>query len=442
MKKLMILMLTMAMALQLAACAQVERLKEVELPPLPTVTERPAATPAPAELPEAAPEQMETQAAAPAETGEDQSVIVNFHKTQYTELDPAAGERMILDFSYVTPHVTLPGRESAADAINEYIAMLDETYYTGNDYGDGYSSGYNGMLEQALDNFSYVHETGAEMPLEFYSARTVDVPRADGQVLSLYFNTSTYTGGAHGIYEGSAYVFDTETGALLTLDRLTPDYETFSALVVQKMLEQAHGDAELSAAIGSYIEEKDWALSFARLLREGSWYLDQNGLVLFSTLYELAPYAAGIQSFTVSYDELGELLDARFRMEDKQAEGGFELLRMSEVEEGSFPILDFVQTGEGGEALCLKSGERVYDVSLSRVSYAEDVNRFYKTETLWLCSVMRGEGVQLAADLGGAIPGLMLEYRSGDGLHRALLTMSGADGSLALTEDGFDPILQ
>ncbi len=437
MKKLMILMLTMAMALQLGACAQLERLKDVELPPLPTVTVTPEATSAPVEVTatpvEAPAEPQQTPVAAQSE----QSVIVNFRKTAYQEFDPVTGERQILDFSYITPHVSIPGRETAADTINEYIAMLDETYFTGNDYGDGPSDGYNGLLEQALDNFSYVYETGAEMPLEFFSSRTAEVLRADSRVLSLYFNTSTYTGGVHGMYGGSAYVFDTETGALLTLDQLTPDYEAFSALVVQKMLEQAHSDENLSAAISSFIEEKDWAFSFVKLLRENSWYLDENGLVLFSTLYELAPYAAGIQSFTVSYDELGELLDARWRPDAKQGEGGFEFLRMSQVEEGSLPILDYVQTAESGEQLCLKSGARVYDVTLSRVGFVEDTNGFYQAETLWFCSLMRGEGVQLAADLGGAIPGLMLSWHSGDGLHRALLTMSGEDGSLVLAEDGF-----
>ena len=440
MKRMMILLLALAMALQLAACARVERLKDVELPPLPTVTVKPEATIAPVEVPAAPVETPAPQESADGESAEEamrQSVIVNFRKTAYTEFDPANGEQQILDFSYVTPHVTIPGREAAADAINEYIAMLDESYYTGNDYGDGVSDGYNGFLEQALDNFSYVHETGADMPLEFFSERTAEVPRADGRVLSLYFNTSTYTGGAHGIYVGSAYVFDTETGSLLSLDRITPDYEAFSALVVEKMLEQAHADADLSAAISSFIEEKDWAFSFARLLREGSWYLDENGLVLFSTLYELAPYAAGIQSFTVSYEELGELLDPRYRVGDRQAEGGFTFLRMSQVEEGSVPVLDFVQAAQDAEQLCLISGERVYDVTLSRVGYLEEENTYYKTEILWFCSVMQNEAVQLSANLVGADTQLLLSYRSGDGQHRALLSLSAEDGSPRLVEDGF-----
>lgn len=444
MKKILTLLLVLSMTLALGACAQVEKLKNVELPPLPQVTPVPEETepePAPQETPAPTPEPEPSEEPAPTVDNSEamrQCVMVNFAKTVRDEYDPAEGEQKILSFSCVTPHVTIPGREDAADAINEYIARLDESYYTGNDYGDGPSDGFNGMLEQALDNFSYVRETGAELPLEFSSSRDASVQRADGRVLSLFFNTSTYTGGAHGLYVGSAYVFDTETGELLTLDKLTDNYEAFSALVVQKMLEQAKNDEEMKTAISSFLNESEWPRNFARLLREGSWYLDDKGLVLFSTLYELAPYAAGIQSFSVSYEELGDLLDAKWRIGEKKGEGGFTFLSMSQVEEGSFPILDIVMIDDTGEQLCLKSDTCVYDVTLSRVGYVEELERFYTEETLWHCSCMQDAGVQLTLTLPESVPNVALSYRSGDGgIHRCLLTQSGEDGSLVLMDEGF-----
>ena len=442
MKKLLILVVVLALALSFTSCAQLDRLKGIDLPPLPTVTERPAATEKP-ETDPAAPAETEAPVVV-VETGKSdadamrQSVVVNFRKTVMEEYDPAEGTQRILLFSYVTPHVTMPGREAAADAINEYIAMLDETYVTGNDYGDGPSDGYNGLLEQALDNFTYVHETGAGLALEYSSERTANVARADGRVLSLVTNTSSSTGGAHGIYVESAYVFDTETGALLTLDKLTPDYAAFSTLVVQKMVEQAHSNQELYDAISSFVEESEWERSFAHLLREGSWYLNENGLVLFSTLYELAPYAAGIQTFTVSYADLGELLYERWRVGEKQGEGGMEAQFLSDVAEGSFPIFDFVQIDANGQQLCLRSGARIYDVRLQRAEYMDWNNSFALGETFWFCSCMENAGVQLVAELPEILPTLAGSYRTGAGeLHRALLIQSGEDGHLILQEEGF-----
>lgn len=441
MKKLLILVVVLALALSFTSCAQLDRLKSVELPPLPTVTERPAATEQPA-AETAAPAETEAPIVI-VETGSDsaeamrKSVVVNFRKTAMEEYDPAEGTQVILRFSYVTPHVTMPGREEAADAINEYIAMLDETYVTGNDYGDGPSDGYNGLLEQALDNFTYIHETGAELGMEYSSERTANVERADGRVLSLVMNTSSYTGGAHGVYVESAYVFDTETGALLTLDKLTPDYAAFSTLVVQKMVEQAHSDQELHDAITGFVDESEWERSFAHLLREGSWYLDENGLVLFSTLYELAPYAAGIQTFKVSYDELGELLYERWRPGTMQGEGGMEALFLSDVTEGSFPILDFVQVHENGQQLCLRSGACVFDVRLQSAYYMDWNEGFALNETYWFCSCMENAGVQLVAELPEVVPNVAVSWRTGDGeQHHALLVQSGEDGHLILQEDG------
>ena len=443
MKKVLTILLALFMLLQLAACSQLSSLKSVELPPLPEITEKPEVRPMAESVTETPPMAQEPVFELPPtdDPSEDMhcAVIVNFRSTLLEDYDPAEGTEKILRFSYVTPHVTIPGREDAADAINEKIAMLDETYYTGNDYGDGPSDGYNGFLEQAIDNFTYAREMGVDIPLEFEAERTVDVERADGRILSLYFNEYSFLGGAHGSYVGKAYVFDTKTGTLLTLQDLTPDYEAFSSFVAQKMVEQAQNDEDMREEISPFIPEEDWERSFARLLREGSWYLDDEGLVLFSQLYELASYAAGIQSFTVSYEDLGSLLFDKWRPGVKETAGSFELLELGQMEEGSFPILDMVQLSENGEQLCLRSGECVYDVVLSRADYSEDLNRFFLEGTLWYCSCMQNSGVQITAVLPETVPDLALSWRGEDGMrHTALLTRSGENGALILMEESLE----
>lgn len=448
MKKMLALILALMTAVQLCACAEVEKLKNVELPPLPKVTA--AAQAEPAAQPTEAPAQ-ETQAPQEAAATEEAPVVdeaaaeamkrrvtVNFGKTEMLEYDPADGRQLILNFSYVTPHVSIDEGDAAAEKINEYLAMLEETYYTGNDYGDGPSYGYYGMLEQAEDNFAYVHENSLDLPVEFEESRSVKLERADGRVLSFLFGEYLFTGGAHGMYSSRAYVFDAQSGELLTLDAITPDAEALRSFLVQRMMEQVEQDEALREEIDAYLYEKSREEALSALLREGSWYLDEQGLVIFSDLYELAPYAAGIQSFRVTYEELGDLIDARLLPGVKRGEGGFDFLTMDEVEEGSFTILDKISVG-GEQELCLKSGECVFDAALCRAEYYDWNNSFGLGEMLWYCSCMQNCGVQLTAELPDGVPNLALCYRSGDGeLHRCLLTQSGEDGHLMLLEEGLN----
>lgn len=439
MKKRILVLLCLLLCVSLCACDRLDRLKEVELPPLPTVTIRPESASDSPEPTEAQPEELATAAPLPAEDSADMTlpVIVSFQKTELVETDPAAHEQKILTFSYVTPRVTIPGRDEVSAKINEYIGMLDETYYTGNDYGDGPSSGYNGMLEMAEDNFTYAYESGTDLLLEFESIRDAEVLRADGRVLTLSFGTFTYSGGAHGLYVKRAYVFDTRSGELLSFDQLSADSSALRTYLVQRMVEMAKTDPELAAAIDGFVDEASRETSFAALLRDGSWYLDERGLVVFSDLYEISAYAAGMQSFVFPYEELGGLVDTKFFPDLRTSRGAFSIHALDSVQDGSFPILDMLTLDEGMTQLCLQSGERAYDVMLQRTYYNENVGSFDLSDPLWYCSCMENSGLQLTTDIPDSFPNLALSYRGENGeMHRCLISQSGEDGRPLLLEEG------
>ena len=436
MKKILALLLILAMAASLGACAGVEELKKIELPSLPEVSSEPEV-----ETVNDAAGQPEEEAEEPVpepdpEIPVDGRVIVNFKETSLEGFDPAEGEQLILRFSYVTPHVVIRGRDAAAETINEYLAMLDETYYTGNDYGDGPSTGYNGMLELAEDSFTYARESGQELPMELYSMRDAKVLRADDHVLTILMTDDQYTGGVHGIYSDRAYVFDTENGKLVTLDQLSGDYEALSAEILRQMLKQSEEDEDIASAMDSFIPEEERESALSALLREGSWYLDGDGMVLFSDLYELSSYAAGILSFRIPYADLEGLIDVRWIPGEKTAEGEFSFLFMDDVKDGSFEFVDKVTVSENGEELCLRCEGTAFDVSLSRVEYLDYLDAFSARDQIWCCSSMQDAAVQLAAVLPEGVPNLMLSYRSGGEEHRCLLTQSGEDGSLILLSEG------
>ena len=421
MKKIMALILVLALAATMCACDELEKLQQVELPPLPTVepSQEPETTPEPAEeSPEPSPE--------PLELGN--RVIVSIKNNTEIHNAPDNEAQRILTFSYDTPQVHIEGNDAAAAAINDHIAVLDELYYSGTGNGDG----INAMLEMALDNYSYAMDTGAELGLEYSSDRTVSVPRADNAVVSLILSTNTYTGGVHGNYFDRGYVYDAQTGELLTLEKLTSDADAFSAFAASYLVELAKND-ETYASL-DLIEDLPSAM--AALLREGSWYFDDNGLVVFSDVYELASYAEGIIRFTIPYGALEDYIDAKWLPTQRQSgDGSFEVSLLSDVPSGSVEIIDRVTADSEGLELCLKAVGTVYDVSISSVEYADYSHKFFETASHWACSYMSDCAIQLVTLIPEGMPNLMISYTTADGVHHhSLISQSGVDGSISLTD--------
>ncbi len=440
MKKIFALILCLAMAFSMAACEELDALKNVELPPPPSAKDTEEVTESPTPAPETKEKAEEEVKAEPIEN----FVIVRNEKTVIQDYDPAEGTQLILTFSYDTPKVYIDGRDDVNAKINEYIGILDETYYTGasgTEYDITAPVGYNMFLQVAQDNFTYYHDNNAEnVSLEFSSVRDFDVERGDGNVLSLVFHTATYTGGAHGQYFDTGYVFDTQTGERLVLADLSSDYDGLVSFLTQRMVETANSNENYKEKITN-INPEEYAENFAKLLRDGSWYFNNEGLVIFSFAEEFSSYDAGMVSFTIPYAELEGKIDAKFIPEAKSGKGEFQISPMKDVPEGSFQMIDklnMLPENTQGEELCLSAKGNVYDVKLVNVSYAD---KFYELETVWYASEMGDSALQLLTVIPEGIPNLMLKYRMADGTEQSfLITQSGKDGSYLLIDDDIEAV--
>lgn len=443
MKKLFALLMIFAMALSFSACARIENLKDVALPPLPEISEEAESTPVPTATP------VPTLLPVPQSVQETTNpklanhVIVGVSSTRQEFFDPQNGTELILSFGYDTPIVYIEGNDAASAAINEYIAALDETYNTGNDYGVGTALGLNAMLEMATDHYGYVINSGleGELGFELSAQRSAYITRADSDVISLVFHSYEYTGGAHGVYTECGYNFDTETGALLGLEDLSEDTEALKAHLADCMIKLYENDETgyySECMPEGYIEDGDYASAIRAVIREGSWCLDQNGIIFFSDLYELGPYSSGITEFHVSYADIKSYIDEKWLPDEKTGEGEIKLLMLSEVEDGSAEIIDRVVVNDEGQQICLSAEGVIYDVKLSKVAYSD---RFYETDQLWACSYMNDCMLQISTHIPEGMPELMVSYTDGDGIyHRLLITQSGVDGSLILAGDDIEAV--
>lgn len=441
MKKITALILVLTLALALCGCANLENLKNVDIPPLPEATEEPTPEPEATPVPT---EEIDTSDST-AQSTVPNHVIVSIENHSEEHYDPQYGTTCILTFSYDTLEVYIEGRDDATQAVNEYLATLDDTYYTGNSYDDTEDdseqpSGMSGYLEQATDNYVYAVQNGlTDLPLEFSCLRTTSVGRLDDQVISLLYNTNTYTGGAHGSYVNRGYVFDSETGEVVTLDTLSEGHEDFKTFAANYMLQlyQQDEDSYYSERVATDMLTTDVNSAITAVLRDGSWLFNDEGMYIFSDLYELGPYAAGLTEFLIPYSELEGQIDDKWLPQshvDSETDGSIELKAQSDVADGSIEIIDKVVVDEDQTQLCLVADGTIYDVLLSEVGY--NGSSFYESSELWAASYMSDCALQLVTQIPEGMPNLRISYKNAAGEETSLLlSQSGEDGGYILVNE-------
>ena len=279
-KRIFALVMALCLVFALAACGEEETAES------PAATEEAEESPAAEETP-AAEESTDPEA---SEQPEALSAEVTFEEEQST-VDEDAVTHMTAHS--VVPTVTIEGASEAAAAIESALAeRLTVTQETIDANVELAKEQYAGLTEE---------ETATWGGYSFlYSAEVV---RSDG-VLSVLCTQTSFTGGAHDNVTSFGLTFDLSTGELLSASDISEDYVGLKAKVVESVTEQAaeYEEGELTGDINAFAEG---------VLDTEEWYLSDEGLVVFASPYEIAPYAAGTISFTIPYSELeGLLLDS------------------------------------------------------------------------------------------------------------------------------------
>ena len=435
MKKIISLLMMLTMIASLCACTA---LKEVEGAPESSAQPETVEELQPPEE-SVTPEEPQDEAALAMRELLGHQILVNIDHHEEDYLAPDDSGKLILTFVYDTATVHIEGNDAASERINNSLAVMDESFYS----GGGIDGGVNGMLEQATDNYTLAVEMEDDRSIEFSSSRTVGVARSDSKVLTLIYRTQTFTGLAHNSSIERAYVFNSETGERLTFAALCDSDERTDALkayLIEKMAEQASAE-DSGVDMSLFEEEGSLENKLSELIREATWYLDNDGLVIFSDIYELGGYDAGILRFRFSYDEISDYMSERWLPPEREENGRFAIAYMGDVPAGSTVILDRIVIDPEGEDICLLVDGTVYDVSVISVRYVNDDVGFYETAQHWSCSYVNNAGIQLAAHLPEGMPDLMIRYTSADGERYDLyVTQSGEDGSLLLTDDSIEAV--
>ena len=121
----------------------------------------------------------------------------------------------------------------------------------------------------------------------------------------------SYSGGAHPSTWRSGEIFDLRTGRGVTVADLTDDIQALRSAVEQELLRQAKQRLQDSMELPnaeplSYYD--DYPETLAAWL-ERSVTLDDRGMTVIFSVYDIAPYAAGEQAFSMSYEFIAPYLN-------------------------------------------------------------------------------------------------------------------------------------
>ena len=384
---------------------------------------RMAETAAPTEESASAVEPLTETEAPRQETNKTGAVAVRSDREVLTGFE---GDFQLITFEHDVTTVQILGNEAAAQRINDFLALQDRLYVEGDpDREDPeLPQGYQEYLEAARQ--AYLEQPEFMNP--YFFSRKVEAVSANDYYVSILVSTSDFTGGAHGNNLYETYVFSTKTGDLLHLEDLTNDNAAMSRALLDFMVESARKQPDIQNRI-AWFGPEEYEENFRKLLRDGSWCLAGSELCLFSDPYEFGPYAAGVVDFRMPLELLKPFLKEEF-FPAARRENGAMILREPVKED----ILDTVTLDPEAPALALRAEGTVYNVFLHQVSLGE--NQVYKLNTLWFCSRMTEQTLEIRTWIPDAAPNLMVIYEDQSGqVYRALLTQSGKDGSYILQED-------
>ncbi|WP_125151964.1 DUF3298 and DUF4163 domain-containing protein [Clostridium rectalis] len=110
-------------------------------------------------------------------------------------------------------------------------------------------------------------------------------------ILSITLIYYEYTGGAHGITTKKTFNINTKTGKLLTLKDLFCNNENFKHIINNYIKNEISKNPKI------YFKN-----TFKTISENQSFFIENNNIVIYFGLYEIAPYSSGIREFRVPFN--------------------------------------------------------------------------------------------------------------------------------------------
>ena len=141
----------------------------------------------------------------------------------------------------------------------------------------------------------------ADKPLKYqYEVYvTYEVPYDKNNIISIVLTKYEFTGGAHGMTFVNAYNYNLLNGEILKLRDMFKDGVDYIELINDFIY------SEISKEPEKYFSGKD---GFKGISKDQPFYIDEEGIIIYFGLYEIAPYYVGIPKFKLKFSEFKDYL--------------------------------------------------------------------------------------------------------------------------------------
>lgn len=318
MKKVMSILLSLAMVLSLCGCK-----KSAAAAPDTSAPSNDMSVVDSSEAPEEADSSADTSAdtSVPSTTETDESAeqpteaVVPTLSLEHTEGEETAPDGTVL-LTHACDKVTvsIPGNAEAQAAMQADLDAIVQSFTDG--------------LERMTDEALYIYEQSnadssagiQDYMYTFSDKLSVTIARCDERVVSLVMDEVGYSGGAHGWDNRYTRNYDVQTGKRLTFADLGGD--AFVSASKEAVLSQAatmQAEEEMFfenyemyidqvVQDGTSTAEELFGEDIEGYTAEPTFYFSDEGVVFISGQYVFQPYAAGIIEFTVHYGDLADVL--------------------------------------------------------------------------------------------------------------------------------------
>ena len=319
---------------------------------------------------------------------------------------------------YMSPTVFMSERSEAADKINESLRAM-ETEYTTKTYQDNY-----GHYTQNIGD-------GTAQGLSAFSmSRTIRSERADSSIVSLRI-VDRASLGTTSTLKISGSTFNSQTGEEIKLADLGDSGEKIVNAVSEKILVSFNEDPKYQ---GVFFNE-GYSETIKSLVSDGHWYLSADGIVIIANPGEIADAAAGFYEFTVSYDELGDVINKDFipSSDLSGSEGDVSVAFTADSKASDLTLLGSAAATDI-KSLLLSASGNVYDLDVYTINYNESAKTYTLVKQLLACSDMSdGAALAINTELEGTTPAMVVRFKLADGTHEIRLLSLDENGAVKVT---------
>lgn len=319
---------------------------------------------------------------------------------------------------YMSPTVFMSERSEAADKINESLRAM-ETEYTTKAYQDNY-----GHYTQNIGD-------GTAQGLSAFSmSRTIRSERADSSIVSLRI-VDRASLGTTSTLKISGSTFNSQTGEEIKLADLGDSSEKIVNAVSEKILVSFNEDPKYQ---GVFFNE-GYSETIKSLVSDGHWYLSADGIVIIANPGEIADAAAGFYEFTVSYDELGDVINKDFipSSDLSGSEGDVSVAFTADSKASDLTLLGSAAATDI-KSLLLSASGNVYDLDVYTINYNESAKTYTLVQQVLACSDMSdGAALAINAELEGTTPTMVVRFKLADGTHEIRLLSLDENGAVKVT---------